>query len=79
MTYLEAEAQFGRPEFIKMDIEGAEIDFLKSEEFRNWIRSNRIALLVELHEKGFWDILWPDVPHTRFDEAHVLFNPNRKA
>jgi FkbM family methyltransferase len=78
MTYLEAEAQFGRPDFIKMDIEGAEISFLKSEEFRTWIKTNRIALLMELHEKGFWDILWPDVPHTRFDEAHVLFNHVRQ-
>lgn len=75
ITYLEAEAEFGRPNFIKLDIEHAEIDFLKSAKFKNWIKAHRIPLLMELHEKHFWDLVWPDVPHVRFDENHVLFNP----
>jgi FkbM family methyltransferase len=75
LTYLEAEAQFGRPSFIKLDIEGAEIDFLKSVEFKNWIQAHRIPLLIEVHEKHFWNLIWPDVPNLRFDEAHVFFNP----
>jgi hypothetical protein len=36
---------------------------------------HRIPLLIELHEQHFWDLVWPDVPHIRFDESHVLFNP----
>ena len=75
ITYLEAEAQFGRPNFIKLDIEYAEVDFLKSTEFKDWIKTHRIPLLIELHENNFWDLVWPDVPHVRFDECHVLFNP----
>lgn len=75
MTYLEAEVQFGRPSFIKMDIERAEIDFLKSVEFKNWIQTHHIPLLIEIHEKNFWDLVWPDVPHLRFDDGHVFFNP----
>ena len=75
ITYLEAEAEFGRPNFIKLDIERAEVDFLKSAAFKTWIQTHRIPLLIELHEKQFWDLIWSDVPHVRFDESHVFFNP----
>ena len=74
ITYLEAADQFGIPSFIKLDIEYAEVDFLKSPEFKCWIQTHRIPLLIELHEKHFWDLVWPDVPHVRFTESHVLFN-----
>ena len=77
MTYQEAEAKFGKPEFIKLDVEYAEVDFLRSENFRSWIRTNRIPLLVELHEKEFWDLVWNDVPHIRFSPCHVFFNHSR--
>jgi FkbM family methyltransferase len=76
ITYLEAEAQFGRPDFIKVDIEHGETDFLKSAKFKEWIKVNRIPLLVELHEKGYWDLVWEDVPHCAFDSSHVYFNPS---
>jgi FkbM family methyltransferase len=75
ITFLEAEKQFGRPHFIKVDIESAEIDFLKSGGFKDWIKTGRIPLLVELHEQAFWDLVWPDVPHLKFDDNHVFFNP----
>jgi FkbM family methyltransferase len=76
ITYLEVEAQFGRPDFIKLDIEHAEIDFLKSAKFREWIKLNRIPLLIEMHEAAYWDFVWPDVPHCTFDSGHVFFNPS---
>jgi FkbM family methyltransferase len=76
MTFTEAEAQFGRPDFIKLDIEHAEVDFLKSTKFRDWIKTNRIPMIVEMHEKSYWDLVWPDVPHCDFDSGHVFFNPS---
>jgi FkbM family methyltransferase len=75
MTYLEAEAQFGLPRFIKLDIEHAETEFLKSDKFRAWIKENKITLLMELHSKEYWNMVWPDVAHCEADEGHVLFNP----
>jgi FkbM family methyltransferase len=76
MTFLEAEAQFGQPNFIKLDIEHAETDFLKSANFRDWIKTRRIPLLMEMHEKEYWELVWPDVPHITFDSGHVMFNPS---
>ncbi len=75
MTFLEAEAKFGRPDFIKLDVEHHETVFLKSQEFREWIKTNRIPLIVELHEMSYWDLVWPDVPYVRFDDHHPFFNP----
>jgi FkbM family methyltransferase len=75
ITFLEAEQKWGTPAFIKMDIEHHETTFLKSAEFRDWIKSKRIGLLVELHEPHYWDLVWNDVPHQRFDDWHVFFNP----
>jgi FkbM family methyltransferase len=78
ITFQEAEREFGTPMFIKMDIEHHETEFLKSAEFRDWIRTCHIGLIIELHEPGYWDLVWPDVPHVRFDDWHVLFNPTQK-
>lgn len=75
ITFLEAEKRFGTPAFIKLDVEYAEVEFLKSAEFREWIRSKKIPLLVELHEQSFWELVWSDVPYIRFTDWHVLFNP----
>ena len=75
MTYLEAEAEFGTPRFVKIDIEGAEEEFLHSREFADWVKSRGISVLMELHKKEFWAMLWPDIPHVVFDEGHVLVNP----
>ena len=77
ITFLEAEAKFGTPVFIKMDIEHHETTFLKSVEFRDWIKTRGIGLLVELHEPHYWDLVWKDVPHVRTDDWHVLFHPPR--
>jgi FkbM family methyltransferase len=79
MTFLEAEEKFGRPDFIKLDIEHAEVDFLKSDKFREWIKTNKIPVLIEMHEKSYWDLVWPDVPHIAFDSSHVFFNPPKKS
>lgn len=75
ITFKEAEQQFGRPAFIKLDIEYAEVEFLQSAEFKEWIKVNKIPILIELHEAGYWDLVWPDVPSIRFTDCHVLFNP----
>jgi len=75
ITFKEAASAYGIPGFIKMDIEGAEKEFLESEEFKKWIVENKITMLVELHENRFWDLVWKDVPYTKFDVSHVLFRP----
>ncbi|HWD94468.1 MAG TPA: FkbM family methyltransferase [Verrucomicrobiae bacterium] len=76
ITFGEAEEKFGKPDFIKMDIEHAETDFLKSEKFREWIKANRIPFLLEIHDKAYWDLVWPEVPHCTFDSSHVFFYPS---
>lgn len=75
ITYLEAAAEYGIPNLIKMDIEAHEEAFLRSMEFKNWIVTNKVALVVELHKKEFWDLLWTDVPNTRLSENLVLIRP----
>lgn len=75
ITFKEAEAQFGQPAFIKLDIEFAEVEFLRSAEFREWIRVNRIPILIEIHDPSYWDLVWPEVPSVRFSGSHVLLNP----
>jgi len=76
IPFWEAEEKFGKPDFIKLDVEHAETDFLKSAKFRDWIKANKIPLLVEMHEKSYWDLVWPEVPHCAFDSSHVFFNPS---
>jgi len=49
MTWKEAAAKYPKPTFLKMDIEGAELDFLKDDEFRQWITDNKIVLAMEIH------------------------------
>jgi FkbM family methyltransferase len=49
MTWKEAAAKYPTPSLLKMDIEGAEIDFLKDEEFKRWITDNNITLVMEIH------------------------------
>jgi FkbM family methyltransferase len=75
ITYLEAAEKFGMPAVIKMDIEGHEEKFLRSEEFKQWIIRNRITLIMELHQKEFWNLLWPDVKQVRLSQNVVLLNP----
>lgn len=75
MTFSEAEQQFGRPAFIKVDIEHHEVALLKSEEFKNWIKTNAISLLVELHDAAYSNLVWQDIEHCMFSSNHVLFFP----
>jgi FkbM family methyltransferase len=49
MTWKDAAATYPTPFLLKMDIEGAEIDFLKDEEFRKWIMAKGIVLAMEIH------------------------------
>jgi FkbM family methyltransferase len=49
MTWKDAAAKYPAPSFLKMDIEGAEIDFLKDAEFRQWITDKGIVLAMEIH------------------------------
>ena len=63
MTYLEAASTFGIPQLIKMDIEGAEAEFIESQEFKRWILNNHITWLVELHRPAYKERLielWPE-------------------
>lgn len=49
MTWKDAAAKYPIPTLLKMDIEGSEIDFLKDDEFRQWIFANKIVLAMEIH------------------------------
>ena len=75
ITFKEVAKQFGTPDFIKLDIEHGEVEFLKSQEFRTWISEHKIPLLMEIHELSYWDLVWQDVPYLRLDHTHALFNP----
>jgi FkbM family methyltransferase len=76
MTYLEAEALYGAPAFIKMDIEGGEREFLESHPFQEWIQANRITLLVEVHH-GYHLArdAFPAMTRRQLDEYHILLEP----
>jgi FkbM family methyltransferase len=76
ITYIEAERKYGTPELIKMDIEGGELDFLKSEEFKRWIVENRITLAVEIHSTEIMRHVWRDVSCRKMDSYHVIFKPD---
>ena len=73
----EAVAAHGMPALVKMDIEGAERDFFLSNAWREWIRTNRVHWLVELHTHRLdMSVVWKDMPMLRFDEQHALFHPS---
>ena len=75
IPFSEAEAKFGIPAFIKVDIEHHEVALLESAAFKNWIKTNHISLLVELHHPDYMKLVWADIEHCMFDSGHVLFNP----
>lgn len=52
LTWLEVAKEFGIPDLIKMDIEGGEIEFFESKQFRSWLNKHKVSMLVELH-KGY--------------------------
>lgn len=57
LSFEEAARQFDMPGFIKMDIEGGECEFLKSDEFKKFVLKNKITFLVETHN-GSDKLLW---------------------
>lgn len=70
MTYLEAAVRFGVPDFIKMDIQGAEVEFLQSAEFRQWVKEYRITVYLEVHnDAARW--VWPEF--RRIGLIHYLY------
>jgi len=74
ITFVEAAKQFDPPDLLKMDIEGAEMDFIKSAEFKEWIVSKRIPWVVESHSPEFEKMLWNDCKFVRFDDNHFGLN-----
>ena len=74
ITFVEAAKQFEPPNLLKMDIEGAEMDFIKSIEFKEWIMKGRIPWIVESHSPEFETMLWKDCKFVRFDNNHFGLN-----
>jgi len=77
ITFSEAATQFGPPDLLKMDIEGAEMDFIKSDEFKEWIVKGRVPWVVESHSPEFEKLLWKDCKFLRFDSNHFGLNVER--
>ncbi len=79
-TYLEAARRYGLPALIKMDIEGGEESFFRSSGFKEWLRSHRIAWIVEVHD---WKIghvpEWADMPHRILHDRIFLYAPDERA
>ncbi len=71
LTVDDAVRCYGTPRLLKMDIEGGERAFFESEAFRNWILTEDIAWLVELHPQYGGTLEWPDVPHLRLPHGPV--------
>lgn len=74
ITYLEAAEKYGVPDMIKMDIEGCELDFFKSRQFKEWTVHNEITLAVEIHSDQIRESLWKDVRHRWLDSNHIIYN-----
>lgn len=60
---------------IKMDIEGGELDFFQSSEFKEWIIDNDITFAVEIHSDEIRQHIWQDVPHRSLNPSHIVYNP----
>ena len=62
MTWKDAAKKYPTPTLLKMDIEGAEIEFLKDAEFRQWIMDNQIVLAMEIHypSSHYYLAQWPN-------------------
>jgi hypothetical protein len=74
ITYLEAAKEFPMPDLLKMDIEGAEVEFIQSSEFKRWLLENKIPWIVECHSPQFESMLWKDCAFVRIDESHFGLN-----
>lgn len=79
ISFQEAAAIYGIPILMKMDIEGGELDFFNSNDFKLWLMEYSIPWLVEVHYKkiGFVPI-WEDMPHYAIDDSHYLYCGDRR-
>ena len=59
MMWRQAVELYGVPQFIKMDIEGAEGELLNDADFMQWISGNEILFEVELHNKNVIPAQYP--------------------
>jgi FkbM family methyltransferase len=57
------------PGIIKMDIQGAEKEFLEDRDFKQWIIENKILFLCEIHETID---PWPEM--VKLDHCHYIMN-----
>ena len=73
MTYLEVAERCGLPDFIKMDIQGGESEFLQSTEFREWVLRHGITIYLETHnDAARW--VWPEF--RKIGNIHYLLSAN---
>lgn len=73
----EALATYGRPTLVKMDIEGAECEFIKSPAWKSLLTTHGIYWLLEIHPPRVdTNMLWRDMPFLTLDEDHYLFHPS---
>jgi FkbM family methyltransferase len=79
ITFLEAAAQYPLPDLLKMDIEGGEIEFIESTEFKQWILQNNVTWIVEQHSFDFNTKLWKDCKFVQVDSGHFALNLDRIA
>ena len=74
ITFQEAEAQFGTPALIKMDIEGAEEAFFEHAEWKQWLIDHKILWIVEVHAHMIGHTpIWEDVPHIVLPSTHYVY------
>jgi FkbM family methyltransferase len=76
LSYLEAAEAWGVPDFIKMDIEGGEREFLESPQFTDWLAHNGITLCVELHDGySIAEKTLPGMKIIPIDDSHCVIIP----
>jgi FkbM family methyltransferase len=80
LTYKDAAGVWGVPNFIKMDIEGGEREFLESHEFLEWLIEQDITLYVELHN-GYRisDRHFRGLDVEQIDGNHCVVRPSAKS
>jgi FkbM family methyltransferase len=77
MCFDEAAMLFGIPAVIKMDIEGSEYAFFRSKRFRDFIVSNNIKWVVELHHGITRDVVnfCNGLSWKYISREHLVINP----
>jgi len=79
ITYKEAADLYGMPKFIKIDIEGGELEFLTCQAFKDWVFKHEIEIYLELHPEAA-DYLWPEfkqVAGVNNDHWHLTHENSR--